>query len=120
VTRALVRDRLTRPVPTAAVLCVLAALAIGDLHLYRAGRPCGVGIGDPQDAVSGVLTAIRGGDDQSLCQRLESSCTLPVQQVEVLLRRMRAAGEAEDLEVTELEDQQMGAEHVLPVTSGGG
>ena len=81
-----------RPARAVVVVCVLAVLVLGTLHAYRAARPCGVGVGDPQDAVSGVLRAIEAQDERSLCQRVGAGYAIPTAQEQALRQLVEAAG----------------------------
>ncbi|WP_328291351.1 hypothetical protein OG218_01040 [Kineococcus sp. NBC_00420] len=112
--------RMFRPVRAIVVVCVLVALVMGGLHAYRVTRPCGVGVGDPEDAVAGVLTAIQREDRRGLCQRLMPDYAIPAEQMQVLRQRIEEAGGAGDLRVKDLKELQLGAQHVLSVSSEDG
>lgn len=102
------------------VVCVLVALVLGGLYAYRAARPCGVGVGDPEGAVFGVLRAIEGEDERGLCQRVGAGYTIPTVQDQTLRQRIEAAGGASALRVEGQEDQQLGAQHLLSVSTQDG
>ena len=109
-----------RPARAVVIVCVLVALVLGGLHAYRAARPCGVGVGNPEDAVFGVLRAIEGEDERGLCQRVGASYTISTVQEQTLRQRIEAAGGAGALRVDDQEDQQLGAQHLLSVSTQDG
>lgn len=109
-----------RPARAVVVVCVLVALVLGGLHAYRAARPCGAGVGDPEDAVSGVLRAVEREDERALCQRVGAGYTIPTAQEQALRQRIEAAGGAGALRVEDQKDQQSGAQHLLSVSTEDG
>jgi hypothetical protein len=68
-----------------------------------------------------VLRAIEREDERGLCQRVGAGYTLPAAvQEQTLRQRIEAAGGAGALSVEDQEDQQLGAQHLLSVSTENG
>ena len=68
----------------------------------------------------GVLRASEGEDERGLCQRVGAGYTISTVQDQTLRQRIEAAGGAGALRVEDQEEQQLGAQHLLSVSTQAG